>query len=131
MYLINPLEPYIEPGDILRRDDGIYFHYGVAWYNGQVLHNTIKRGEHLVSLETFIQDKPLEVIRTHPSKRNTVLQNASGVLGNPQSYDLIFNNCEQTATRISQGQPRSRQLLTACLLIGVFVLGIAAGRRMA
>ncbi len=98
------------PGDILYRDKGVHEHLGVAWFDGQVLHNSPRYGEHLSSWEEFAAGKPVRVCASHGCDRARLLANAQAVLRAPRGYHLLRNNCEHTAHYIVGGRARSPQL---------------------
>ena len=61
------------PGDILSRRKGVVMHRGVALGNGQVLHNTPSRGEHISSVEEFRAGQRLHVEPRSRTQRERAL----------------------------------------------------------
>ncbi len=113
----------IRPGDILRRPKGLHEHVGVAWFDGRVLHNSPRRGEHLSSVDEFAAGRAVRVQPTPTHYRSRVLANGVAVLRAPRGYHLLRNNCEHTAHYVVHGRPTSPQLLawTVIALFGAFV----------
>ena len=105
------------PGDILSRRKGLVMHRGVALGNGQVLHNTPSRGEHISTVEEFRAGQRLHVERRSWSQRRRALDQASRYRG--RHYRLFTNNCEHTATRVAGDRARSPQLRGWVLGLGV------------
>lgn len=114
----------IRPGDVLVRDKGLHDHVGVAWFDGQVLHNSPARGEHLSSLEEFAAGREIRVQPTSAFDRSRALANGVAVLRAPRRYDVLRNNCEHTAHYIVRGRARSPQLMrwTLAGLFGALVV---------
>ena len=73
----------IRPGDILRRPKGLHEHVGVAWFDGRVLHNSPRRGEHLSSVDEFAAGRAVRVQPTPTHYRSRVLANGAAVLRAP------------------------------------------------
>ena len=117
--------PYviIRPGDILKRNKGLHEHVGVAWFDGRVLHNSPRRGEHLSTMGEFAAGRAIRVQPTPAHYRNRVRANGGAVLRAPRRYNLLRNNCEHTAHYVVHGRPASPQLLawTAVALFGALV----------
>lgn len=109
----------IRPGDILARDKGLHEHLGVAWFDGQVLHNSPVRGEHLSSLAEFAAGHEIRVQPTSACDRGRALANGAAVLRAPRRYHVLRNNCEHTAHYVVQGRARSPQLVR-WTLVGLF-----------
>lgn len=114
----------IRPGDILMREKGLHDHVGVAWFDGQVLHNSPARGEHLSSLQEFAAGHEIRVQPTSVYDRARALANGVAVLRAPRRYHVLRNNCEHTAHYIVQGRARSPQLMRWTLvgLLGAWVV---------
>ena len=108
---------YIQPGDIVVRDKGVFRHLGIVVDGGMVLHNTPELGEHVSSMHEFCQGKPYRVIQIPTAFRWIVLANASRIAAYPRRYDAVSNNCEHTVTQALGQQPHSSQL-TAVLMFG-------------
>lgn len=114
-----PIQTIIRPGDILMRKKGWHDHVGVAWFDGQVLHNAPWRGEHLSTLREFAAGHRIRVRATEPKRQGQILANGRAVLSAPRGYHLLRNNCEHTAHYVTAGRPRSPQLLR-WTLVGLF-----------
>ncbi|MEM1434874.1 MAG: hypothetical protein AAGG11_12510 [Pseudomonadota bacterium] len=104
------------PGDILSRRKGPVMHHGVALGNGQVLHNTPSRGEHISTLEEFRAGQRLRVERRSYAERERALARAARYRGG--RYNLITNNCEHTTYRLADDSSHSPQLRGWLLGVG-------------
>lgn len=109
----------IRPGDILKRKKGLHDHVGVAWFDGRVLHNSPRCGEHLSSLAEFAAGRAVRVEPCSSNERTRVVANGAAVLRHPRRYHLLRNNCEHTAHYVVRGRAISPQLARG-LLIGLF-----------
>ncbi|MEE4300627.1 MAG: lecithin retinol acyltransferase family protein [Pseudomonadales bacterium] len=131
------------PGDVVSRPKGLVEHVGLVVDGGRVLHNIPGRGEHVTSLSEFSAGRPVRIERSPPEERLMRLARA-GHDGTGRDYHLLRNNCEHTVSRVSDGEPRSRQLLgwslgavgavAGGLLLrhpGGAVAGFELGRRLA
>lgn len=114
------------PGDILSRRKGLVMHRGVALGNGQVLHNTPGRGEHIASVEEFRAGQRLVVEPRSRSDREQALRRAAYYRGG--RYHLLTNNCEHTASRIGDDRARSPQLRGWLLGLGLAGATLAVTR---
>lgn len=101
-------------GDYLTRPKkdlfrNIVTHVGAVIGYNQVLQNTPGKGEHVATFQEFADGEPVAVHKTqaHPIKVQT---NAQRILANPKPYHPLVRNCEQTATEVVEGKPRSPQL---------------------
>lgn len=114
----------VRPGDILARDKGLHEHLGIAWFDGRVLHNSPRYGEHLSSWEEFAAGKPVRVRTQGVCDRARLLANGRAVLQAPRGYHLLRNNCEHTAHYVVGGCARSPQLVRWALvaLLGALVV---------
>ncbi len=104
---------------------GLYRHVSSYIGNGYVLHNSRERGEELVPLHIFSEGKKISVASSGVVDMAAFLHRVRQVLANPQAYNLIFNNCEDTASRVRDGVASSPQLFSYGLLVllatGVFI----------
>lgn len=116
---------YLEVGDVLYvlKAFGIK-HYAIVVGRDLVLQNIRGRGECLTTLYDFARGQRVHVVRTGAAPE-PILARAREVMRQPQSYNLLTNNCEHTVTRILAGKPESPQLAQA-ILAGVGVLLFAA-----
>ncbi len=114
----------VRPGDILARDKGLHEHLGVAWFDGRVLHNSPRYGEHLSSWEEFAAGKPVRVRPEVACDRGQLLANGQAVLQAPRGYHVLRNNCEHTAHYVVDGRARSPQLVRWALvgLLGALIV---------
>ena len=100
-------------------------HQGIALDDGQVLHNTPRRGEHVSSMEDFRRGKALHAQRLDETRRARALHRAhEAAKGKAQRYHLFRNNCEHTVTRATTGKAESPQLMAvaAGLVVGAVTL---------
>ena len=100
-------------------------HQGIALDDGQVLHNTPRRGEHVSSMEDFRRGKALHARRLDETRRARALHHAhEAARGKAQRYHLFRNNCEHTVTRATTGKAESPQLMAvaAGLVVGAVTL---------
>lgn len=114
------------PGDVLSRRKGPVMHRGVALGNGQVLHNTPGRGEHISSLEAFSGGRKVRVQRRTFAEREAALARASQWRSRP--YHLLRNNCEHTVSRARSGRRTSPQLRGWALGLGLAGAALLATR---
>ncbi|MEM6707323.1 MAG: lecithin retinol acyltransferase family protein [Pseudomonadota bacterium] len=115
------------PGDVLSRRKGLVMHRGIALGNGQVLHNTPGRGEHVSSLNEFAAGRPVAVERRSLAQRERALERASLYRGGGR-YRLLTNNCEHTTTRVTDDRARSPQLRGWLLGLGIAGATLAVTR---
>ena len=91
--------------------NGIGWHWGVLLPNGMVVHTTEDRGPHYVNYEEFAAGKQVKEIRKVPlSEQQATLSRVHQELSQPVAYDLITNNCEIFANRITGYVPESQQV---------------------
>ena len=108
---------------------GMGEHYGVWSSDGTVAHNTRERGVEVVSTETFAAGRPLRIERYVPtSEHQAVLLRIHQELAHPMAYDLISNNCETFANRVTGQRPESPQVqgFTIAMMVGAFAWMAAA-----
>ncbi len=116
---------FISPGDVLYRRKGLFFeHVGVYLGWNLVFQNTPKAGEHFVSLADFTQGHPYRVRRTgvpqHLLNWRTQLR-----LQQPRRYNLLLNNCEHTASALTDGESWSPQLFAGLVICGLVAFCLA------
>ncbi len=111
-----------QPGELLRRRKGPVMHTGVSLGDGRVLHNTPGRGEHVSTLEDFAKGKTIRVSPGSADARVRIQALDEDDLQRP--YNLFVNNCEHTASRVTDGRPSSPQLKKIAVeaLIGAALL---------
>ncbi len=114
-------------GDILRRPKFPFKHVGIHLGNGLILHNSPSKGEHVSDVNEFASGHEIEVIPTPPSMKAKILERVEGVLRHPRGYDAATNNCQHTATRITEGRAYSPAVLTVGL-VALIILTITLTR---
>ena len=117
------------PGDIVSRRKGPVMHKGIALGDGQVLHNTPLRGEHVSTEREFSRGRRLRVERLDGAERKRVLQAVR--TASSHRYHLFANNCEHTVSRARTGVAGSQQLKAWALGLGLGALAFAATRHPA
>lgn len=106
-------------GEVIWRPKGLVRHRGVVVGDGWVLHNTPGRGEHVSTLAEFAAGRTVRRERTPPAPDPVALARAR-VERSGRRYHLLYNNCEHTVSRVTEGRSRSPQLLG-------WVAGVVAG----
>lgn len=124
MASINP-----QPGDKLSRPKGLFTHTGIYIGFGRVFHSTDKRGPHVSSLAEFADGKPVTVHPANDADRPTILARVRSELHHNRDYDLLFNNCQHTASRAAVGQASSEDL-QAIVLISTLLLILFIGSKI-
>ena len=121
------------PGDVIARRKGLVLHKGVVLQDGRVLHNMPERGEHVSTLSEFADGQRLEVLAQPLDARRAAVRRAQAVARAPRHYDLISHNCDHTVTRLTEGRPRSPQVVNWLLGAGtaLAVFAIAKNPRLA
>ena len=116
-------------GDILRRPKFLFKHVGIHLGNGLVLHNSPDKGEHVSDVNEFASGHEIEVIPTPPSMKAKIMEGVQDTLRHPRGYDAATNNCQHTATRITEGRAYSPAVLVVGLLVlGILAMALARGR---
>jgi hypothetical protein len=91
--------------------NGLGEHWGVGLPGGLVAHNTAERGEHIVSYIDFACGKPVRIVRYIPHEQmDEAMQRVRVELAQPSGYDLLKNNCEVFANKVSGQNPESGQI---------------------
>ena len=121
------------PGDVIARRKGLVVHKGVVLEDGSVLHNMPERGEHVSSISEFADGRRVEVRPQPLDVRRNAVRRAESVLRAPRTYDLLGHNCDHTVTRLTEGRPRSPQLMNWLLGAGaaLAVFAVAKNPRLA
>jgi len=114
------------PGDVVSRRKGLVMHRGLVLADGNILHNSPFRGEHVVSEAEFRAGKRLHVSRTEcPRQRRFA---AAARPAEDRGYNLLTNNCEHTVSRAMTGTGDSPQLKSWVAGIGVATVAFALTR---
>lgn len=91
--------------------NGLGEHWGVLLPNGMVAHTTDDKGPHYVTYQEFAAGKQVKEIRKVPlSERQATLSRVHHEITHPSAYDLLANNCEIFANRVTGGVPESQQV---------------------
>ena len=101
-------------------------HRGIFLDDGQVLHNTPLRGEHISSYAEFRKGKTVYDRGLSERRRQEVLR-ATGE-SEHRRYNPFTNNCEHTVTRALDGRGRSPQLASMLISGGVAAATFALTR---
>lgn len=97
--------------------NGLGEHWGVLLPNGMVAHTTDGKGPHYVTYQEFSAGKQVKEIRKVPmSEKQATLSRVHQEISQPSDYDLLANNCEIFANRITGGAPESQQVKWGFLL---------------
>jgi|WetSurMetagenome_2_1015567.scaffolds.fasta_scaffold50474_5 hypothetical protein len=108
---------------------GLGEHWGVLLPNGLVAHNTDDKGPHYMTLQEFHGGKPVKVIRDVPQSEYHATHNRiQQELSQPMGYDLLTNNCEIFANRVTGYMPESPQVKGWAFFLGIVGLAILATR---
>ena len=116
------------PGDMVSRRKGLVMHRGVVLADGNILHNSPFRGEHVVSEAEFREGKKLHVSRTECPRQRRY---AASARPEDRGYNLLTNNCEHTVSRAMSGEAESPQLRSWAVGIGVATVAFAITRHPA
>ena len=114
------------PGDVVSRRKGLVMHRGVVLADGNILHNSPFRGEHVVSEAKFREGKKLHVSRTDCPRRRRFA--AGAYPDGERSYNLLTNNCEHTVSRVMTGEAESPQLKSWVAGVGLATVAFALTR---
>lgn len=116
-------------GDVLRRPKFLFKHVGVHLGNGLVLHNSPSKGEHVSDVSEFSAGHKIEVIPTPPNMKAKIIGRVQDTLRHPRGYDAATNNCQHTATRITEGRAYSPALFVVGLVaVGILAMMLVRGR---
>ena len=128
------------PGDIVARRKGVVMHHGVVLPDGNILHNTPLRGEHVSTAGEFRAGRRLYVTSARSGDLAGRLHAAAP---GKRRYNLFTNNCEHTVSRVTHGAAESPQLRSWVAGVGfaavtfaltrhpgVTMAGYALGRRI-
>jgi len=100
----------------------------------QVFHNSPGRGEHLSTLDEFSEGKQITFEEVNSINYQTVVNRINSSLANPQNYDLVKFNCEDSVYKILETNPHSPQrelvedvfkAIVVMAAIIVFAIGVA------
>lgn len=117
---------HFRAGDIVARRKGLVMHKGVVLPDGNILHNTPFRGEHVCSPGEFRSGQRLYV--TSPRSDDHLSRVYRAVPKTSKGYNLFTNNCEHTVSRVTHGAPESPQLRSWIAGVGVATLTFALTR---
>lgn len=101
-------------------------HWGVLMPNGLVAHNTAEKNVQVVTYEEFAAGRAVQVIKEiHKSQWVPTNWRLHQELTNPRKYDLVNNNCEIFANRIS-GYPEESPQIRGMLFLSIAMLALTA-----
>ena len=103
-------------------------HHGLLMDDGQVLHNTPFRGEHVSSYDDFSKGRDVYQHSTESLDSSNDSQRLREAIAQRRHYNPFTNNCEHTVNRIVSGQAQSSQLEEIALGSVVAITGLALTR---
>jgi hypothetical protein len=112
-------------GSELSVPKGPFKHVGTYIGNGRVFHCHPNTGEEIVSLSQFSSGRKITVIAEGVTDWFHFLRRLGEKVANPESYNLISNNCQHAASELRTGIKKSSQLTGVCagiLLVSTFIL---------
>ena len=108
---------------ISRQKAGMFRHVGVLLPDGRVAHCSPERGEHISTIEEFADGRDIKIERAVPVANHwSTLQRVFSAMHAPKTYDLVTNNCEIFANRVTGQKEESPQLQGAVILLAMFAL---------
>jgi len=115
---------------ISRQKAGMLRHVGVLLPDGRVAHCSPDRGEHISTIEEFADGRDVKIDRAVPIVDHwPTVQRIVSAMQTPKAYDLVTNNCEIFANRVTGQKEESPQLQGAVILLAVFaLLALAAAK---
>lgn len=114
------------PGNIIHRNKSGFDHPAIILENGYVYENTPYQGEHVSLLSDFIRKagNSLKVSEYPFWQRRIHLDRVAQQLQSPRQWSALLNNCQDTITRITEGDASSYQRSQIFLAIFLTVLGV-------
>ena len=111
----------LRPGQIIARPKimGPGSHWGTYLGEEQVFHNTPEHGAHLGTIDEFeagLHIWPVAEPASGPEEVSEIISRAWRAEGTP--YSLVDSNCQDTATEVRYGSPRSPTRDLVVLVIG-------------
>lgn len=108
---------------------GLGEHWGVLLPNGYVAHNTDDKGPHYVTLQEFNAGRNVtEIRKVSSSEYNATLLRIQQELSNPKGYDLLTNNCETFANRVTGYTSESPQIKMWGFIFAIIGLTVLAAK---
>ena len=100
---------------ISRPKAGALRHFGVLLPEGCVAHCSPSKGEHISTVSEFAAGNDVLIEKVVPvSEHNATLERIAASMHRGGAYDLLLNNCEIFANRITAQAAKSDQLRIAC-----------------
>jgi len=99
----------VPAGSILYRDDGWLTHLGIYLGGDSVYENAKLTGPRLTTSAAFTRGRPVRY-RPLPTPMPVLRARIDAALASGQPYNVLLNNCEQSATWVAEGEARSPQL---------------------
>lgn len=107
--------------------NGLGQHWGVLFPHGMVAHNTEEQGVTLVTLDVFAAGKKVKVVReVNNTQWTSTNYRFYQEIYNPKRYDLLENNCETFANRITGHNPETTQVMGVAVISTVLLLLLMA-----
>lgn len=108
---------------ISRQKAGMARHVGVLLPDGRVAHCSPEQGEHVSTIEEFADGRDVKIDRAVSIANHwSTVQRVISAMQAPKAYDLVTNNCEIFANRVTGEKEESPQLKGAVILLAMFAL---------
>lgn len=113
---------------VIARDKltGVGHHWGVLRADGSVAHNTAERGVEVVPFQQFAAGKAVRTVYAVPPHEAALMEiRLHAELRTGRPYDLLTNNCETFAHRLTgraEHSPQVKQWASLATLLGAMAL---------
>jgi len=108
---------------------GFGTHWGVQLPNGVVVDYTETHGLRFTTADGFADASDVAIVSSVPSYMNpAIYERLNLVKLNRQKYDLLNWNCETFAKWLTEGNPKSDQIIGLVIFASVAGLAVAASR---
>ena len=88
-----------------------YTHVGRYVGDGQVFHNHWKNDAEIITFDQFAKGKEVRVLDQGVQSIEEFMRRIQHVLASGKPYNFLTNNCEHTASYVSNGVTSSPQLI--------------------
>lgn len=120
----NPIRVLARP-----KKNGLGTHFGVEFSSGEIYDYTLDEGLRRVSMNNFKDGSAVTVVREIPWHQGlSVRARLEELARNPRKYDLLSWNCETFAEWLTSGVPKSSQVISGLILIGIVLLVAIAAK---
>jgi hypothetical protein len=111
------------------KKNGVGQHWGVQFPEGYVYDYTAESGFRITNRHQFADGAQVTTVREIPwQEAQSVRARLDQVWRNPRRYDLLMWNCETFAEWLTSGVPKSAQVATALVGVGLLAFFLAAAR---